>query len=236
MRRWWRSLDPGAKFGFIGVLVTVVGIVLATWLGWLALGSSAQGGPPTTKEIAAPTTLAAPTTTSDATDTTPAASETSTAAAAMVTKYLSSDYEDTLDSQQIPWFAGAVQDQGLQEINGTQYPHNLTFNFECSYFREKYADYNLGKHYERFRAVIGPGDTSTQSYHFEIWRDGERAYSVTLRHGQTRKIDLSVKNVLTLRVGACGLGYEPDFDRGGVYGDPRVIGKASEVPPPTTTG
>jgi hypothetical protein len=48
------------------------------------------------------------------------------------------------------------------------------------------------------------------------------------------QISLPVNNVLTLRVSACNMHFEPLADRGGVYGEPRVTGKASEVPPPTT--
>ena len=227
MGRWWRSLSRGDRIAIIGVLVAVMGVLLPTWL---ALRPSGPDEPPDATVGSAPTSLATSTT---ASDTASGTSEASAAAAATVTKYLSREYNPS-DSQQIPFFAGFVYDQGPQDINGTPYPQNLTFAWECSSPHEKYADYNLGRHYERFQAVIGPGDTSTQSYHFEIWRDGERAYSATLRHGQSRKINLPVQDVLTLRVGACGIEPEQMANRGGVYGDPRVIGKADEVPPPTT--
>jgi hypothetical protein len=190
----------------------------------------------------AATTIPAPATTADSTDTTLDASATSldataasTAAAGTVTRYLSFD-SSTTDSQQIPWYAGYVSDQGPQDINGMSYPRNLTFTWECSSSSENYADYNLGRHYENFQAVIGPGDTSTQSYHFEVWLDGERAVSATLKHGQSRKINLPVKDVLSLRVAACAMSPEQMSYRGGVFGEPRVIGKAGEVPPPTTSG
>jgi hypothetical protein len=228
MRRW-RSLSTGDKIAIISVLVAV----FAALPTWLALRPSDQGEPPTTTLGSAPTTVAPPTTAFDGTDTTSGTSEPSAAATGMVTRYLSWD-SNTTDSQQIPWFAGYLDNHGPQDINGTSYPQNLTFIWECSTPFEKYVEYNLGRHYERFQAVIGPGDTSTQSYRFEIWLDGERTYSSTLRHGQSRKIDLPLQNVLKLRVGACGLGPEQMPSVGGVYGDPRVIGKADEVPPPTT--
>jgi hypothetical protein len=161
-------------------------------------------------------------------------SETSTAAAGIVTRYLSWD-SSTSDSQEIPWFAGYVSEVGTQEINGEAQTRNLTFTWECSSPHEKYADYNLGRHYDRFQATIGPGDRSTQSYHFEVWLDDSKAYSGTLRHGQSKNLDLSVQKVLKLRVAACSLQEDPSsYQSGGVYGDPRVVGKASEVPPPTT--
>jgi hypothetical protein len=229
MRRW-RSLSSGDKIAIIGVLVAVFAAVPT----WLALRSS-QGEPSNTTESPAPTSLATPTTAFDATDTTSGTTEASTAVAGMVTRYLTWN-DRTDDSQEIPWFDGFVSDQGAQEIDGKPYARNLTFTEDCSSPLHQYADYNLGRHYEKFQATIGPGDTSTQTYHFEISRDGQRAFSGTLRHGQSRNIDLSVRNVLTLRVAACPLEPEPSAYKGGVYGDPRVIGKASEVPPPTTAG
>jgi hypothetical protein len=222
MGRWWRSLGRGDKIAIIGLLVAVVGIVIPTWL---AFRPNGQGEPPETTEEA-PTTLASPTTVSDTADSTSSTAEASTVAPGTVTRYLSWA-PSTTDSQQIPWFAGFADDKGPQEINGTLYPQNVTFGYECTSNYPRYADYNLGRHYERFQAVIGPGDTTTQSYHFEIWRDDERAYSVTLRHGQLRKIDLPIKNVLKLRLEACATGSQLIGMWGGVYGDPRVTGKAS---------
>jgi hypothetical protein len=232
MQRWWRSLNRGEKIAIIGVVVTALGVLLA-------LRPSSQGEPPTTTEASAPTSFAAPTTAFDATETTSGTDTTSGGIEAspggMVTKYLSSSSDPgTTDSQEIPWFAGFVNDHGSQDINGTSYTRNLTFNNVCSGPDPTYADYNLGRRYEKFQTVVGPGDTSTQTYHFEIWLDGERKFSLTMRRGQWRKISLPVNNVLTLRVSACNMHFEPLADRGGVYGEPRVTGKASEVPPPTT--
>jgi hypothetical protein len=229
MRRW-RSLSGTDKIAIIGLLVAVLMGLPA----WLAFRPSGQGDPPSTTQGSAPTTAATLTAASNATDTTSGTSEASAAAAGMVTRYLSWD-SSTSDSQEIPWFAGYVSEAGTQEINGEAYTRNLTFGWECSSPHEKYTDYNLGRHYDRFQATIGPGDRSTQSYHFEVWLDDSKAYSGTLRHGQSKKLDLSVQNVLKLRVGACSLQEDPSsYQSGGVYGDPRVIGKASEVPPPTT--
>jgi hypothetical protein len=226
----WRSLSTGDKIAIISVLVAV----FAALPTWLAFRPSGQGELAATTLGSAPTSLATATTASDATDTTLSASETSTAVAGMVTRYLSWDSR-TSDSQEIPWFAGFVGEVGTQEINGEAYARNLTFTFECSTTLDKSADYNLGRHYERFQATIGPGDRSTQSYRFEVWLDDSKAYSGTLRHGQSKNLDLPVRNVLKLRVAACSLQEDPSsYQSGGVYGDPRVIGKASEVPPPTT--
>jgi hypothetical protein len=239
MGRWWRSSSRGDKIAVIGVLATVVGIVLPLWI---TLRPTGEGAPPAVTDGSAATTITVPATTADSTDTTLDASGTSldavdasSEATGTVTRYLAID-SSTTDSQQIPWYAGYVSDQGPQDINGTSYPRNLTFTWECSSSSENYADYNLGRHYENFHAVIGPGDTSTQTYHFEVWLDGEREYSATLRHGQSRKVNLSVKGVLSLRVAACGMKSEQMAYRGGVFGEPRVTGKASEVPPPTTSG
>jgi NPCBM/NEW2 domain len=227
MRRWWRSLNRGEKIAIIGVSVTALGVLVA-------LRPIGEGEPPNTTLGSAPTTFAPPTTAFDATDTTLGTSEPPTAATGMVTRYLSWN-DRTSDSQEIPWFAGFVSEHGTQEINGEAYTRNLTFNNPCSTTLDKAADYNLGRHYERFQATIGPGDKSTQSYRFEVWLDDRKAYSGTLRHGQSKNLDLSVQNVLKLRVGACSLQDDPSaYQSGGVYGDPQVTGKASEVPPPTT--
>jgi hypothetical protein len=229
MRRW-QSLGRTDKFAIIGLLVAVLMGLPA----WLTFRPGGQGEPATTTLGSAPTSLATQSPASDTTDTTLSTSETSTAAAGIVTRYLSWD-SSTSDSQEIPWFAGYVSEVGTQEINGEAQTRNLTFTWECSSPHEKYADYNLGRHYDRFQATIGPGDRSTQSYHFEVWLDDSKAYSGTLRHGQSKNLDLSVQKVLKLRVAACSLQEDPSsYQSGGVYGDPRVVGKASEVPPPTT--
>jgi hypothetical protein len=219
MRRW-RSLSTGDKIAIISVLVAV----FAALPTWLALRPSGQGEPATTTLGSAPTTVAPPTTAFDATDTTSGTSEPATAATGMVTRYLSWN-DRTSDSQEIPWFAGFVSEAGTQEINGEAYTRNLTFNNSCSTTLDKAADYNLGRHYERFQATIGPGDKSTQSYRFEVWLDDSKAYSGTLRHGQSKNLDLSVRNVLKLRVGACSLQDDPSaFQSGGVSGSRHSAG------------
>jgi hypothetical protein len=229
---WWNGLSDGLKTAVVGGIFAIVAAAIGAAI-TIAGSSQDRAASATTSPPVATGGLESNPSVSIESTTTSSASEESTAAAGTVTRYLAWD-SNPADSQEIPWFAGFVNDEGPQEINGTSYQRNLTFNWECSSPHEKYAEYNLGRHYDRFQAVIGPGDTSTQTYHFEIWLDGEREYSATLRHGQSRKIDLPVKDVLTLRVGACGTEPEQMAYRGGVYGDPRVTGKASEVPPPTT--
>jgi hypothetical protein len=149
-----------------------------------------------------------------------------------------SNQQDPSDGQEIPFFNGHVEAGGVQEINGKQFVRNLNFGFVCSDTSDKFADYNLGRHFSRFTAVIGPSDISkSQAYHFEVWKDDQRAYSVTLRHGQSRRIDMSIRDVLKLRVAACSSDESVIIEQegGGIFGDPQVIGDADKVPPVTSS-
>jgi len=108
----------------------------------------------------------------------------------------------------------------------------------CSDTSDKFVDYNLGRHFDRFTATIGPSDISkSKGYHFEVWKDDQRVFSETLRHGQSKQINMSVKNVLKLRIGACSPDESVILERegGGIVGDPQVTGSADKVPPATTT-
>jgi hypothetical protein len=156
---------------------------------------------------------------------------------ASATRFLSNQ-QDPSDGQEIPYFAGYVEAGGSQEIDGEPFVRNLNFPLVCSDTSDKFADYNLGRDFNRFTAVIGPSDISkSRGYHFEIWKDDQRALSVTLRHGESRRIDMSVRNVLKLRLSVCS----PDesvimeTEGGGIFGDPQVTGDADKVPPVTSS-
>ncbi|WP_433372229.1 NPCBM/NEW2 domain-containing protein [Actinoplanes sp. CA-142083] len=160
---------------------------------------------------------------------------TSPAKPAMVTRTLaSSDSSGSLDdANSIPYFAGYVESNSPQDVNGDSFAQNLNFPLVCSDTSDKFVDYNLGRDYETFTATIGPSDISkSKRYSFEVWVDSERVFSKSLSHGQSKKLNLSVHNGLKLRLAACSLDETVIMERegGGIFGDPQVHGYADKVP------
>jgi len=160
----------------------------------------------------------------------------SAAPPAMVTRTLASQSttNGADDPSTIGYFSGYVESESPQEINGTPFARNLNFPLVCSDTSDKFADYNLGRHFETFTATIGPSDISkSKRYQFEIWTDDQRVWSKVLGHGQAEKVNIPVRNVLKLRLAACSLDETVIMERegGGIFGDPQVHGTSDKVPP-----
>lgn len=216
---WSRS----EKLALLGVIIGALSLVAA----WLALrqpsGHEASGR--------GTSTITIPPSTINSTEQ-PSTTSALAAAAGKVTRFLAGSLTDDTDA--ISPFDGQAQEVGAQEVNGRQFARSIVFNFGCSMVMAN-TSYNLGRHYDRLRTTIGEGDESTivKGYRFEIWLDGRLAYSATLRRGQSRNVDVSVKQVLTAKLAACSLDGNENGS-GGVFGDPRVIGDADKVPTSTT--
>jgi hypothetical protein len=107
----------------------------------------------------------------------------------------------------------------------------------CADTSPKFADYNLGRHFKFFAATIGPSDISKSTgYQFEVWNDGQRVFSTTLHHGESKQINISIQGVLKLRLAACSVDKSVGTETtgGGIFGDPKVMGDVDKVAPPST--
>lgn len=162
---------------------------------------------------------------------------TSTQVSQPVTYFLDSQASDSFDNSahEIPYFNGFVEPASPQEVNGQQFARNLNFGFTCSDTSSKFADYNLGRHFDTFSTTLGLSDISKSAgYQFEIWKDGRRVYVATLHRGQSRRIKMSVKGILSLRLGSCSVDDSVIMEEsgGGIFGDPQVTGRARNIPNP----
>jgi hypothetical protein len=157
-----------------------------------------------------------------------------------VTYFLTSQSGTNIDTStnEIPYFNGYVESASPQEVNGQEFARNLNFGLVCSDTSSKFADYNLGRHFDTFTTTAGLSDISKSAgYQFEIWKDGLRVFVATLHRGQAKRLKISVKGVLTLRLGACSVDESVIMEEsgGGIFGDPEVVGKAQNIPTPASS-
>lgn len=98
-------------------------------------------------------------------------------------------------------------------INGTDYPHSQGARF-CSGDTDRKWEYNLGRRYAQFHAVVGLDDRSASEtvVRYEVVGDGRTLYSQDVGFGTSMPVDVSVQDVLRLRLvttllseeGTCG--------------------------------
>lgn len=214
----WGLAKWAAVATIIGTIVAIIGLFVT------------KGGRDAPASfIPVPTDARQPAASADPNSTGSPANTTTTSS---VIRYLSHQ-SYTNDPEEIPYFNGYAEGPGSQEVNGEQFVRSINFPYACSVTSGKFADYNLGRHFRNFVTTIGPSDISkSEGYNFEIWNDDQRVFSTTLRHGESRKIDISVQGVLKLRLAACSVGFSgyPEDKGGGIFGDPKVIGDADKVP------
>jgi hypothetical protein len=230
---------PASKALKLLVGLTVLSAVVALGIYVAQKGDNTSAATP---RVTAPstymTTSSNPSPTGTGTTTGPQGGSTSPSDAT-VTKFLGQNPIQTDDPDVLPPVDGYIGSAGPQSINGVQFTRSLNFTFACADNYQKFADYNLGRHYDKFTTTVGPSDVSkSKGYHFEVWKDSHRFISITLALGSSKRIDMPVKGVLRLKIVACATdnGGYPDSDGGGIFGDPQVAGKASEVPDTTPTG
>jgi hypothetical protein len=118
-------------------------------------------------------------------------------------------------------------------VNGVDYVHSLVEHADSG---PDLAGYDLGRHYTRFRAIVGQRDDSDSGVvvRFEVFADGRPVYQRDLALGEQDTVDLDVTGVLRLQLVVTKLGEHDLRDAYGVFADARVLGLPSEVP--TTTG
>ncbi len=127
---------------------------------------------------------------------------------------------------------------GSGSISGTKLPHSIMLRarfYEPTNVAR--AEYDLGRHYRRFQAAVGLSDDAISSsvYQIEIYGDGRRMASQTVRLGNSVPIDLDITGILRLRLSITRV--EGDIRNGccsykstSVFGDARITGIQGEVP------
>jgi hypothetical protein len=114
-------------------------------------------------------------------------------------------------------------------IDGTSYLHSLRFDACCA---PATADYDLGRHYWRLEATLGvadeaPGEAVST---VEVFLDGRKAYTATVRLGRPTTLRLDVTGVLRLHMIMTSSGGQYVV----AWGEARAVGLPGEVP--ATTG
>lgn len=130
--------------------------------------------------------------------------------------------------------AASLFQSGTASVSGDVYLHSVMARQGlCSgEAKQSFAEYNLGRAYERFTANAGLSDTNRRASHrvrFEVIVDGQQIFDVTLTAGQVAQVDEPITGGLRLRLqvtffadGECS--NRDDFDQA-------VFGDAALVPP-----
>nr|WP_235498415.1 protein kinase [Frankia sp. R43] len=136
--------------------------------------------------------------------------------------------------------AGAVE-TGAVAVNGQQRTRSILIRAVGDKYAANYrvgkVDYDLGRHFQKFQAVVGLADDarSTAVYQVSIYGDNQRLADHTIRLGESIPIDIDVRGILRLRLeithtdGDSGEGYSR-YDSRVVFGEAKVVGSADEVP------
>jgi hypothetical protein len=92
---------------------------------------------------------------------------------------------------------------GTATANGVSYPHAVSFYVSYCYPTWEYTEYNLGRKYTTFDAVVAPRDdiSSADSIEYEVAVDGTTKASGRLALGQDQKVHIDVKSALRLKIG-----------------------------------
>lgn len=127
---------------------------------------------------------------------------------------------------------------GSVTLKGKQYPHGFSWQDDC-YTDSLTVAYDLGTHYRRLRATVGQVDSSSSSTgvgQVEVFGDGKKLWTQSIEFGKPVALDLDVSGVLRLEL-KINPTMSPECGSSTFYafGDPRLLGRSSEVPSPTTT-
>ncbi|MDN5859563.1 MAG: NPCBM/NEW2 domain-containing protein [Pseudonocardia sp.] len=160
----------------------------------ILMGAACATPPVGAEPAASPSPSATPSATSDAAKPTsvPTSAKDRDGEAAGTT-YIE-DLEDTSTSD-------PYDKRGTANINGTSHPHSQGAKF-CFGDEDRNWEYNLGRQYARFRSTIGLDDKSATEaiVRYEIIGDGKTLYSQDVEFGTSQPVDVSVQNVLRLKL------------------------------------
>jgi hypothetical protein len=92
-------------------------------------------------------------------------------------------------------------DTSTVEINGEGFAQSVTLIVNAA-GPVNSAEYNLGRHWDRFSATAGLRDDSPTGgkLTFEVSVDGKQEYSQMIPLGKSQKVDLDVSNALRLKL------------------------------------
>ena len=180
----------------LGVLL-VTSAVVVTWdRSRTAEDQSRNANPiPITSTAPTPTpTSSAPTSTSKAPNVT--ASETSAITSAATSGAGRTYIEDMKYTQE----ADPYDTRDTANINGQAYPHSQGAKF-CPN-SERNWEYDLGRAYSEFHAIIGLNDYSPSKavVRYELIADGEIIFSQDVQFGESFAVDRQVEDVLRLQM------------------------------------
>ena len=93
---------------------------------------------------------------------------------------------------------------GTFTTNGVEYPHSIATTAGCynDDGGDMWADYDLGRSYSRLQMVVGLSDKANPNERvtWEIQADGQVIASSEAVLGQSQPVDLSVENILRIRL------------------------------------
>lgn len=173
-----------------------------------------------TSTTSSTTTTTAPTTTSEATTTTEgggggggggdAVFLVDEQPVALALLDVAGEREERLDDDGAPL---CCLEAGPQDLSGTTYDDSLTAELQSCFGPQLSIEYDLGRDFNRFRAVVGLSDDSNSSgsVRFETIVDGERVDDRRLSLGDSQLVDVSVADGLRLEL----LMTFPDTSGGG---------------------
>jgi len=116
-------------------------------------------------------------------------------------------------------------------VSGTTYSHGVTLDSGAFCDDPAEVEYDLGRDYRVFAAVVGLLDTSEAAARnrLEISIDGQIVATHDIGLGETVDVDIAVEGALRLRIAMTPLVENECGDMG--FGDGRLQRVPSEVPP-----
>lgn len=114
-------------------------------------------------------------------------------------------------------------DTSTVQINGEGFAQSVTLIANAA-GPVNSAEYNLGRHWDRFSATAGLRDDSPTGgkLTFEVSVDGKREYSQTIPLGKSQKVELDVSNALRLKLTVTYSGQDAGSSYYGSWGDARL--------------
>ncbi|MFJ9106267.1 NPCBM/NEW2 domain-containing protein [Streptomyces sp. NPDC102405] len=180
--------------------------IIAVLVGATACGSNGSGTAQPTRTI----TKTPPTVTATTSEpSTPSQSVPS--GSASQTQYLS-DLDPLKSTQGV--------DTSIVEINGEGFARSVTLIVNAA-GPVNSAEYNLGRHWDRFSATAGLRDDSPTGgkLTFEVSVDGKQEYSETIPLGKSQEIDLDVSDALRLKLTVTYSGQDDGSSYYGSWGN-----------------
>ncbi|QBI20824.1 hypothetical protein ER308_15440 [Egibacter rhizosphaerae] len=126
-----------------------------------------------------------------------------------------------LDDDEAVQGGGRRWDEGSAQVDGLEYERSV---WRIARGSPGFAEYDLARDYERFRATLGVRDDSTSDAEFRVIvsTDGNERFRDRVRLGETVDLDVDLTDALRLRIEVEGI---DDTDRSDsvVFGNARIL-------------